>query len=307
MKMNRELEKLKKELEKLKHVDEILGSKPKFFTLAEKYVEAVSKLNQEKTNKGLFNLSSDERKELLKEFSLSWSSYPTYFGVRKNSEKALHLLLETVFACDLIYDEEISRRYMDLLYAVFKFEEVIPNIYLCATDRYIYVANAYEGKFIKYKRGSSSDVIKFEVEGEEGEEFIYVRYKDGSLDIICTFGKFNKNYESAEVLIDKEYLRVEICGRYFRSHTLLLTLTYGIDLVKYTLGRNNLLTVDHINGIPYDNRLSNLRIITRKDNTLLKSNPKHDALDFLQIHVFKTKPLRNRLGCIVHSPEYMWV
>lgn len=294
-----------KELEQLKRVDEILGYKPECFTLAEKYVEAISKLDQEKTNKGLFNLASDERKELLKAFSLTWSNYPTYFGVRKNSEKALHLLLETVFECDFIYDEEVSRRYMDLLYAIFKFEEVIPNIYLCATDRYIYVANTYEGKFIKYKRGSSSDVIKFEVEGEDGDENIYVIYKDGSIDCICEYGKFNENYESAEVLIDKEYLRVEICGRYFRAHTLLLALTYGVDLVKYTLGRYSLFTVDHINGISYDNRISNLRIITRRDNTLLKSNPKHDAFDFLQIPVFNTKPLRNRLGYIVNSPESM--
>lgn len=296
-----------KNLEKLKRVDEIIGHKPECFALAEKYVEAMSKLDQEKTNKGLFNLASDERKKLLKAFSLTWSNYPTYFGVRKNSEKALHLLLETVFACDLIYDEEISRRYMDLLYAVSKFEEVIPNIYICATAYHIYVANAYEGKFIKYKR-KSSDVLKYVVEGEVGDEDIYVIYKDGSFDCICEYGKFNENYKSAEVVTDKEYLRVEIDDhRYFRSHTLLLALTYGVDLVKYTLGRNNLLTVDHINGIPYDNRLSNLRIITRKDNTLLKSNPNHDALDFLQIRVFKTKPLRNRLGCIVYSPEFMWV
>lgn len=233
-----------KELEKLKRVDEIIGYKPECFTLAEKYVEAITKLDQEKTNKGLFNLAINERKELLKAFSLTFSNYPTYFGVRKNSEKALHLLLETVFACDLIYDEEISRRYMDLVYAVSKFEEVIPNIYICATDRYIYVANAYEGKFIKYKRGSSYDVIKFEVEGEDGDEDIYVRYRDDSFDCICEFGKFNENYESAEVEIDKEYLRVEIDGRYFRSHTLLLALTYGVDLIKYTLGRYGLLTVD---------------------------------------------------------------
>ena len=253
-----------KKLEKLKRVDEIIGFKPEFFTLAEKYVEAITKLDQEKTNKGLFNLAIDERKELLKSFSLTWSNYPTYFAARKNSEKALLLLLETVFSCDLIYDEEISRRYMDLSYAVSKFEEVIPNIYLCATDLYIYVANAYKGKFIKYKRGSFSDVIKFVYEGAVGDEDIYVVYKDGSLDCICEYGKFNENYESAEVLIDKGYLRVEIDGRYFRSHTLLLALTYGLDLIKYTLGRHNLLTVDHINGISHDNRLSNLRIITRK-------------------------------------------
>ena len=253
----------------------------------------------------MFNSACDERKELLKTFSLSTPDYFMYYMSSKNGEKPLHVLLETVFACDLLHDEEVSRRYNELVYAVSKFEEVIPNIYLCVTERYIYVANAMEGKFIKYKRSSSSDVLKFVAEGYDCYRDIYVVYKDGSIDCICEYGKFNENYDSAEVVIDKEYSRVMIDWCFFRAHTLLLALTYGIDLVKHTLGRYSLLTIDHINGISYDNRINNLRVITRRDNTLLKTNPKHDAFDFLQMSTFKKKPLRNKLGIVVDNPLFM--
>lgn len=44
-------------------------------------------------------------------------------------------------------------------------------------------------------------------------------------------------------------------------------MVYGLECVKYTLMEgNSILTIDHWNGVHYDNKIDNLQILTRKAN-----------------------------------------
>lgn len=55
----------------------------------------------------------------------------------------------------------------------------------------------------------------------------------------------------------KGYYRVRLFGREFKSHRLAWLLTYGV----WPTGE-----IDHINGVPGDNRLVNLRDVTTAEN-----------------------------------------
>lgn len=68
------------------------------------------------------------------------------------------------------------------------------------------------------------------------------------------------------------YIRVFIWGKGYYAHRLIAHAFLGLDL-------NSELVVDHINGIRHDNRVENIRIITRELNTALGQIRKRTTSD----------------------------
>ncbi|MFI3226212.1 MAG: HNH endonuclease [Clostridia bacterium] len=52
-------------------------------------------------------------------------------------------------------------------------------------------------------------------------------------------------------------------------HKLIALLKYDFSIIELTLGEKSAFVVDHINRKKTDNRAKNLRVITRRDNTVL--------------------------------------
>ena len=74
------------------------------------------------------------------------------------------------------------------------------------------------------------------------------------------------------------YLQISICGKKIRGHQLAWFLIYGY-FPK---------TIDHINGNGLDNRLCNLREVTRQQNNQNhRKPPKHNTSGFLGVSYFK--------------------
>lgn len=262
-------------MEDLRGLGKALGVNPDYFETAGRFADSlVGGGSQE--NQGLYNNASSEWKNLLRKFSMTTQDfdkyYTGYFG-----HKPLQDLLETVFKLSLFYDSQVYKRYSELVETVESFKEILPKVYLYNGNRHVYVVYGIEGKFFRFTKRPG--FLGYRVDGLD----IYLVYENGQADIVCENGTYSEDCVCAEVVVDKEYSRVSVDNKYFRAHTLFLALQYGVDILKYTLGRHSLLTVDHINNVPYDNRVSNLRVITRSDNTLLQTHPERDVFDFLNL------------------------
>jgi hypothetical protein len=75
-----------------------------------------------------------------------------------------------------------------------------------------------------------------------------------------------------------KYLQISACGKVVRGHRLAWFLTYG----RFPT------TIDHINGNGLDNRLCNLREVTRQQNIHNhRKPPRHNTSGYLGVSYFK--------------------
>lgn len=76
------------------------------------------------------------------------------------------------------------------------------------------------------------------------------------------------------------YLRVGVCGYRYRAHRLAWFYHYG----EWPEGE-----IDHINGIRYDNRISNLRVVSRSDNRMNCAKSSKNTSGFIGVTWDKSK------------------
>jgi len=76
-----------------------------------------------------------------------------------------------------------------------------------------------------------------------------------------------------------KYLLINLCGKIYRLHRLAWVYVYGsID---------DLMEVDHINGIRGDNRIENLRLVTKSENSKNKRLFKNSTTGVAGVHFSK--------------------
>lgn len=66
-------------------------------------------------------------------------------------------------------------------------------------------------------------------------------------------------------------------------HTLIVLAKYGYEIVALTRESHSLLVTDHVNEDTMDNRIANLRILSRSDNSRLARNKEYSAYNYLDL------------------------
>lgn len=134
----------------------------------------------------------------------------------------------------------------------------------CGNEKLVYRSHLLNGKiqscgcYCKEQTGKSNKILKC---------------KDNNIDI-TTYDYGVINYKDKEVLFDKEDF-----DKINKLHWIVNTNGYAtansrsgkhdsIYLHKYIMNANSNETVDHINGDPFDNRKSNLRVVTTQQNAM---------------------------------------
>jgi hypothetical protein len=269
-------------------------AKPDFYTNAEVYLNSLRPTKDSLLNQGLYHNAAEGHKNFIKSFKLTNEDFMNQFMGLKVNDKALHVLIDSFYSIQMLHNEEIRRRSYELNQVLGKFLEVMPNVHIYECPQHILVFFVREGLAVKYTK--NADFLKWVIEDTD----IYLVYKNGSIDCICEDGIFSSDCTNGLAVIQKGYRRLDfnIDGKilHFRVHTMSIALAYGFEMAKHLLGRFSLLTVDHIDGVANNNDLRNLRIITRKDNTLLKTYKDRDVYDFLTLETIKKKLLRDSLG-----------
>lgn len=202
-------------------------------------------------------------------------------------------MLEHLHAYNCTYDKETRGRLEDFFEFLYGFEEVGFGVYVKLQDNYVFIVDTIRGTVYKKKfkglKYIGIDRNYYYITGvyEDGTtETLTDAYMDISKSIYderkhtSTKGKW---YRTGKQL-KKGYIRIQHRKIYFREHTLIMGLVHGIEVAKHLVGRDCFITIDHINGIAYDNRIENLRIVTRKDNDILKNNKSHPAYDYLPMY-----------------------
>ena len=283
-----------------------IGSKPEVFHLVEEYVRLT---NKDKKKGLLYNFLEVQRTELRKEigrqFMVSEKDFLDIFFLIPANSQALVDLLDIIFICDYINDERTRIRYEDLQQVMSEFQEIIPNVYLYENKRAVKFVLAVSGRCIEMLKGKGYEKTIVE------DMVVKMRYKNGEEVVIFDGEDFYGNFQTASVLLDKGYLRFSLGNdNYFRVHALIMLLTYGEGVMKHALGHNSILTVDHRDESMTNNQLTNLQIVTRKDNKKLAIDNTHKALDFLSLPFKQYKPLRAVSGVKVNDvcliTEQIW-
>jgi hypothetical protein len=201
----------------------------------------------------------------------------------------MYNMIEHLFAYNCVHDTEIQGRLYKIFQFVKGFEEVGFGVYVKVQDDYVFMVNTNKGKTYKTK-----------VEGlkyiDINREYYYITgvKEDGKVvvltDAYMDITKKKGWKKTGTPRKDDGYIQIEHTDKKtkkklsFREHTVMVALVYGIEVAKHTIGHNCFITIDHINGVKDDNRIENLRLVTRQTNSRLEKNINYDAYDFLDIY-----------------------
>jgi len=295
----------------VKHVTRMVtkfeGVKPQYYNLLSEYLKVTKQPGQRGAVLKLMGNAEQEeiRKELGRAFTLTEAEYLDIYRFNPQNENTLVDFLNGVFVCDYLNNKEVSYRYHELEDIVSQFKEISTNLFMYENNRAIKFVLGVSGRCYEYVKGAN--YLKTEVSENE----VKMTYKDGREEVIFDGQAFSTNFKDGFCRLDKGYLRFS-AGKeiYFRAHVLITALVYGVDILKFTLGRNSLLTIDHIDGDETNNKLSNLRLVTRKDNRILAGGKQYRVLDFLTLPMTSIKRVKSFTGIYADSvdiaQEYNW-
>jgi hypothetical protein len=107
---------------------------------------------------------------------------------------------------------------------------------------------------------------------------------------------FNNNEKSGVTIVDEEDYYDLIKHKWFirDGYVTALIDRKKIQIHRYILKYNGKLIVDHRDGITYNNKKSNLRLVTQRENTQNKSSAKGSSSKFIGV-----SKKRNKWRCAI--------
>lgn len=211
-----------------------------------------------------------ELKEMLTGVMLTEGEVNKYKQADRHYKHSLMKALNTIHAYTYNTNTDYMNKVDNLQYLHDNMVVLENGIAVITTNNVALLINKVTGEVVKVKLNEGEYFIF--VGGNKG---LMVMLNDGSSEILIdnewvtdyidVLAK-KTNRVVQPVVLQKGYTRVNFLGEYYRTHTLISLVEYGVTLTGLTSLHDGLLTVDHKNGKTDDNRISNLRLVTRVDN-----------------------------------------
>ena len=256
-----------------------------------KYAERLVKQGYEPLQYGKVVDSSEERKAVQKSFTLDTASKIQLFRPdwwMTAEELFIYHLIEAVFDASLLVEQGAARKFEELvdLYRTFKPVEEVDGWYFAWYGISVLFIDTNRGRIYRADNRVIRDKIsKSRIKGVErvrfGSKLCYELWLENGLKFpLMTDQKLTNGLWSIENILKdnkKEYIQIHlqdrdnITGRpavQFPAHTILLLARFGLNTVKHMVFKDSLITCDHVDMVGNNNVLSNLQLVTRRDNCL---------------------------------------
>ena len=256
-----------------------------------KYAERLVKQGYEPIQCGKVVDSSEERKAVQKSFTLDTVSKIKLFQPdwwMTAEELFIYHLIEAIFDASLLVEQGAARKFEELvdLYRTFRPVEEVEGWYFAWYDKSVLFIDVVKGRIYR----ADNRVLRDKIAKSKIQEIKRVRERNKVVYLLVLENgqKFplmtdqnltNSAWSFEKILKDnkKEYYQIHLQDRdnetgrpavQFPAHTILLLAQFGLNTVKHMIIKDSLITCDHVDMVGNNNVLSNLQLVTRRDNCL---------------------------------------
>ena len=275
-------------------VEAVKQANPDFVKAAVAYIKSAERMVKQGYSPcqcGKVVDSSEERKALQKAFTLDTQAKIDLFHPDwwlSAEELFIYHLLEAVFDASLLVEQGAARKFEELvfLYRTFtKVEEVEGWVFAWYGKSVLFI-DTLKGRIYRADHRvlrdkiAQSMVVKIQRIKSRGKVVYELVLKDGQIYPLMTDQHLTAGVWTIERSLKdnkKEYYQIHLQDRescsgrpavQFPAHTILLLARFGINSIKHTISKDSLITCDHVDMTGSHNDLSNLQLVTRRDNCL---------------------------------------
>ena len=285
---------------------EVQNAMPDFLEASIAYIKLAERLAKEgfvPEQKGICTPSSEERKALVKSFSINSEARRMLFSpawYMTSYELCIYQLLEAVFDASLLVEQSAQRRFREMVDLYRSFVPVKQYGDCCFSINptcilYIDLDNGcvYEltdEKILGKLNSSEAKEVVYEADLPSRKNAYFLRLKNNESIELMVDGVLNEKFKKCNFIKDytKDYVQIRLQPRIgekpavqFPVHIVLLLAKFGINTMKHFLLKDGLVTCDHIDMHGGNNLLQNLALVTRKDNKLRATGKDKEVLEYV--------------------------
>lgn len=275
-------------------VEAVKQANPDFVKAAVAYIKSAERLVKQGYSPcqcGKVVDSSEERKALQKAFTLDTRAKINLFRPDwwlSAEELFIYHLIEAVFDASLLVEQGAARKFTELvdLYRTFTKVEEVEGWFFAWYGKSVLFIDVLKGSIFRADHRvlrdkiSQSKIVEIQRKKSKGKIVYELVLENGQRYPLMTDQHLTLGMWSIERILKdnkKEYYQIHlqdrdnITGRpavQFPAHIILLLAQFGINTVKHTISKDSLITCDHVDMTGSHNDLSNLQLVTRRDNCL---------------------------------------
>ncbi len=287
-------------------LDEVQKAMPDFLEASIAYIKLAERLIKQgfvPEQKGICTPSSEERKALVKSFSINSEARRKLFTpvwYITSYELCIYQLMEAVFDASLLVEQSAQRRFREMveLYRSFVPAKQYGDCYFSINPTCILYIDLDNGCVYKLSdedilteinlTGAKEVVYETDLSSQKNKYFL--KLVDGKKIELMADGVLNEKFEKCKFIKDmtKDYVQLVLRPRVedtpavqFPVHIVLLLAKLGVNTMKHFLLKDGLVTCDHIDMKGGNNLLYNLALVTRKDNKLRATGKDKEVLEYV--------------------------
>ena len=291
---------------------ELQTAMPDFLEASIAYIKLAENLVKDgfvPEQKGICTPSSEERKAVIKSFSINSEARQKLFSPTwyiTSYEWCVYQLLEAVFDASLLVEQSAQRRFREMvdLYRSFvpvrQFGDCCFSInptcilYIDLDNGCVY--ELIDDEILNKLNLIGAKEVTYETDLPAQKNMYYLKLKNDEKIELMVDGVLSEKFNKCNFIKDytKDYVQIRIQPRIgetpavqFPVHIVLLLAKFGINTMKHFLLKDGLITCDHLDMHAGNNLLQNLALVTRKDNKLRATGKDKEVLEFVCNYNFK--------------------